>query len=92
VGGGWKRKKEDAVKTGVKTRATTKRMFEEVFWLGRRFVSIFKLHQLPIATTPGLTWGTFRFEQIKLKVHKDPADLERDSNREELLQFLNSSY
>ncbi|KAF9788273.1 hypothetical protein BJ322DRAFT_1048047 [Thelephora terrestris] len=30
-------------------------------------------------------------KKIKLKVHKDAADLERDSNREELLQFLNSS-
>lgn len=46
---------------------------------------------LPIATVPDLTCGTFRFEQIKLKVvHEDAADLEGDGNREELLQFLNS--
>lgn len=30
--------------------------------------------------------------QIKLKVHKDAADLQRDANRESLLQFLNSTY
>ncbi len=29
--------------------------------------------------------------QIKLKVHKDAADLERDANREHLLHFLNSA-
>ena len=29
--------------------------------------------------------------QIKLKVHKDAADLERDANREHLLKFLNEA-
>ncbi|KAF8577874.1 hypothetical protein K439DRAFT_522894 [Ramaria rubella] len=31
-------------------------------------------------------------KKIKLKVHKDAADHERDANRESLLQFLNSAY
>ena len=30
--------------------------------------------------------------QIKLKVHKGADDLERDANRADLLQFLNSAY
>lgn len=31
-------------------------------------------------------------KQIKLRVHKDKGDHERDANREDLLQFLNSTF
>lgn len=30
--------------------------------------------------------------QIKLKVHKDVAGMQRDANRQDLLQFLNSTF
>jgi len=31
-------------------------------------------------------------KKIKLKVHKDAGDHERDANRQDLLQFLNSTF